>query len=416
MATVAETSRPAGPQVAPWQTPAVIIISGCLIAMLSFGPRSALGQFLTPMSVDQHWDRNVFSLALAIQNILWGAGQPFAGALADKFGAVRVLSAGAILYALGLWLMATSTSPAMLDLGAGVLIGFGLAGCSFSLVIGAFGKLVPDSWRMFAFGAGTAAGSFGQFLFSPAAVGLINGVGWQSALLTFAVLLMLILPLSLALSSRGNAAVGAGVKQQSAKQAITEAFGHRSYVLLVLGFFTCGFQLAFITVHLPTYLVDRGLDAAAGAWTIGTIGAFNIVGSILAGWFSSRMPKRYILAFIYFARALAIVAFVTLPASGLSAILFGAVTGLLWLSTVPPTNGLVVVMFGTRWLTMLSGAAFFSHQVGGFLGVWLGGELFTRTGSYDMVWWLAVLFGVLSAVINLPIVEKPVARLAAQPT
>jgi len=186
-------------------------------------------------------------------------------------------------------------------------------------------------------------------------------------------------------------------------------------VLLVLGFFTCGFQLAFITVHLPTYLVDRGLDAAAGAWTIGTIGAFNIVGSILAGWFSSRMPKRYILAFIYFARALAIVAFITLPASNLSAILFGAFTGLLWLSTVPPTNGLVLVMFGTRWLTMLSGAAFFSHQVGGFLGVWLGGEIFTRTGSYDAVWWLAVLFGVLSALINLPIVEKPVARLAAQP-
>ena len=368
-----------------------------------------------PMSVDLHWGRDVFSLALALQNLLWGVGQPFAGALADKFGAVRVLSVGAILYALGLWLMANSTSPVMLDLGASVLIGLGVAGCSFSLVIGALGKLVPESWRMLAFGAGTAAGSFGQFLFSPLANGLINGAGWQSALLTFAVLLLLILPLSLALSTRGNAAVSAGVKQQSAKQAITEAFGHRSYVLLVLGFFTCGFQVAFITVHLPTYLVDRGLSASAGAWTIGVIGAFNIIGSILAGWFSSRMPKRYILAFIYFARALAIVAFITFPASTLSAILFGAVTGLLWLSTVPPTNGLVVVMFGTRWLTMLSGATFFSHQVGGFLGVWLGGLVFTHTGSYDAVWWLAVLFGVLSALINLPIVEKPVARLALQP-
>jgi MFS family permease len=415
MTAIADSPASAVPRVYSWQTPVVIIVAGCLIAMLSFGPRSALGQFLTPMSVDRHWGRDVFSLALAIQNLLWGAGQPFAGALADKFGAIRVLSGGAILYAIGLLLMANATSPAVLDLGAGVLIGFGLAGCSFSLVIGALGKLVPEQWRMLAFGAGTAAGSFGQFLFSPMANGLINGIGWESALVTFAAILLLILPLSLALATRGNVATSAGVRQQSAKEALSEAFGHRSYVLLVLGFFTCGFQLAFITVHLPAYLIDRGLSAADGAWTIAVIGLFNIIGSIMSGWFSSRLPKRYILSFIYFARALAIVAFITLPASGLSAILFGAVTGLLWLSTVPPTNGLVVVMFGTRWLTMLSGAAFFSHQVGGFLGVLLGGELFTRTGSYDMVWWLAVLFGVLSAVINLPIVEKPVARLAAQP-
>jgi MFS family permease len=415
MTAIADSPASAVPRVYSWQTPVVIIVAGCLIAMLSFGPRSALGQFLTPMSVDRHWGRDVFSLALAIQNLLWGAGQPFAGALADKFGAIRVLSGGAILYAIGLLLMANATSSAVLDLGAGVLIGFGLAGCSFSLVIGALGKLVPEQWRMLAFGAGTAAGSFGQFLFSPMANGIINGIGWESALVTFAAILLLILPLSLALATRGNADNVTGRHQQSAKEALSEAFGHRSYVLLVLGFFTCGFQLAFITVHLPAYLIDRGLSAADGAWTIAVIGLFNIIGSIMSGWFSSRLPKRYILSFIYFARALAIVAFVTLPASGLSAILFGAVTGLLWLSTVPPTNGLVVVMFGTRWLTMLSGAAFFSHQVGGFLGVLLGGELFTRTGSYDIVWWLAVLFGVLSAVINLPIVEKPVARLAAQP-
>lgn len=420
MTTVADTPRVATtpvetPRVHAWQTPVVIIAAGCLIAMLSFGPRSALGQFLTPMSVDMHWGRDVFSLALAIQNLLWGAAQPFAGALADRFGASRVLSAGAILYAIGLWLMAGATGPGMLDLSAGLLVGLGLAGSSFSLVIGALGKLVPERWRMLAFGAGTAAGSFGQFLFSPLANGLIKGVGWQSALGTFAVLLLLILPLSLALATRGNVPKTAGVQQQSITQALSEAFGHRSFVLLVLGFFTCGFQLAFVTVHLPAYLVDRGLDNDAGAWTIGVIGAFNIVGSILAGWLSSRMPKRYILSFIYFGRALAIIGFITLPVSTASAIVFGAITGLLWLSTVPPTNGLVVVMFGTRWLTMLSGAAFFSHQVGGFLGVWLGGEVFTRTGSYQAVWWLAVLFGVLSAVINLPIVEKPVARLAAQP-
>src|SRR5262245_14941651 len=420
MTTIADTPRVAAPPVATprvysWQTPVVIVVAGCLIAMLSFGPRSALGQFLTPMSVDLHWSRDVFSLALAIQNLLWGAGQPLAGALADRFGAVRVLSAGAIVYALGLWLMANSTTSAMLDLSAGVLVGFGLAGSSFSLVIGALGKLVPDRWRMLAFGAGTAAGSFGQFLYSPMAIGLIKSIGWQSTLVTFAVLLLLILPLSLALATRGNVAKVAGITQQSARHALVQAFSHRSYVLLVLGFFTCGFQLGFITVHLPAYLIDRGLTNDAGAWTIAVIGAFNIVGAILSGWFSGWLPKRFILSFIYFARALAIVAFLMLPASMTTAIVFGAVTGLLWLSTVAPTNGLVLVMFGTRWLTMLSGAAFFSHQVGGFLGVWLGGQVFINTGSYDAVWWLAVLFGVLSAVINLLIVEEPVARLAAQP-
>ncbi len=408
------TSHVEGPRVYAWQTPAVILACGCIIAMLNFGPRSAVGQFLNPMSVDLHWGRDVFSFAIAIQNILWGAAQPFAGALADKYGAIRVLSVGAILYALGLTLMAYSTTPAMLDLSAGVLVGLGLAGSSFSLVIGAFGKLMPERWRMLAFGAGTAAGSFGQFLFSPLANGIIKGAGWQSALLVFGGLLLLVLPLSFALATRGNAAKVAGVQQQSAKQALTEAFGHRSYALLVLGFFTCGFQLAFITLHLPAYLIDRGLTAADGAWTIAVIGLFNIVGSILAGWFSGRLPKRYILSFIYLVRALAIIAFITVPPSSTSAIMFGAVMGLMWLSTVPPTNGLVAVMFGTRWLTMLAGAAFFSHQVGGFLGVWLGGEVFIRTGSYNAVWWLAVLFGLLSAVINLPIVEKPVARLAAR--
>jgi MFS family permease len=418
MTTTTDVPRAAhveGPRVYAWQTPVVILVCGCLIAMLNFGPRSAVGQFLNPMSVDLHWGRDVFSFAIAIQNILWGAAQPFAGALADKFGAIRVLSVGAILYASGLILMAYSTSPGLLDLSAGVLVGLGLAGSSFSLVIGAFGKLMPERWRMLSFGAGTAAGSFGQFLFSPLAAGITKGAGWQTALIVFGGLVLMVLPLSFALATRGNAAKVAGVQQQSAKQALTEAFGHRSYALLVLGFFTCGFQLAFITLHLPAYLIDRGLTATDGAWTIAVIGLFNIVGSILAGWFSSRVPKRYILSFIYLVRALAIVAFITLPASATSAIVFGAVMGLGWLSTVPPTNGLVAVMFGTRWLTMLAGAAFFSHQVGGFLGVWLGGEVYTRTGSYNAVWWLAVLFGLLSAVINLPIVEKPVARLAAQP-
>jgi MFS family permease len=397
-----------------WRTPAFVVGCGCLIALLSFGPRSALGQFLTPLSQSGHWGRDVFSFAIAIQNLLWGLGQPFAGGIADRFGAVRVLCAGALLYALGLILMAYSTTPAMLHLSAGVLLGFGLSGCSFNLVIGALGKLVPENWRSFAFGAGTAAGSFGQFLFSPLARALIDGFDFQVALIVFAAMMLLILPLSLALATPSADSRAAAGPRQSLKQALSEAFGHRSYVLLVIGFFTCGFQLAFITVHLPAYLVDRGLSADVGAWTVGVIGLFNIFGSLFSGWLGDRMPKRYILSCIYFGRALAVVAFITLPASPAAAIMFGAVTGLLWLSTVPPTSGLVALMFGTRWLAMLFGFAFFSHQVGGFLGVLLGGILFESTGSYDVVWWLSVFFGVASALINLPIVEKPVVRMAPQ--
>jgi MFS family permease len=382
--------------------------------MLAFGPRSSLGFFLTPMSQEQHWGRDVFSWALAIQNMLWGLGQPFAGGVADRFGANRVMVAGALFYALGLAAMAHAATPGMLDLSAGVLIGLGLSGCSFNLVIGAFGKLLPESWRSIAFGAGTAAGSFGQFLYSPIGVALMDHFGWQTALTIFAGVTLLILPLSLALATPRKSTAGSAAARppQSLRHALAEAFGHRSYVLLVLGFFTCGFQLAFVTVHLPSYLIDRGLSAEIGGWTLATIGLFNIVGSMTSGFLGNRMPKRYILSVIYFARALSIVAFILLPASPVATLIFGAVTGLLWLSTVPPTSGLVAVMFGTRWMSMLFGFAFFSHQVGGFLGVLLGGIVFDHYGSYNPVWWLSVFFGVLSALINLPIVEKPVIRPA----
>ncbi|MGA7254979.1 MAG: MFS transporter [Pseudolabrys sp.] len=398
-----------------WRTPAVVVACGCLIAMISFGPRSSLGFFLTPLSQTNHWGRDVFAFAVAIQNLLWGIGQPFAGAIADRFGTNRVLCVGAVLYALGLAIMARSTTPGELSLSAGVLIGLGLSGCSFNIVLGAFGKLLPEKWRTLAFGAGTAAGSFGQFLYSPVAVALMDKFGWQQALLIFAGVTLLILPLALALATPAGQSPPATRATQSARQAFAEAFGHRSYVLLVLGFFTCGFQLAFITVHLPSYLVDRGLSAEIGGWTLAVIGMFNIVGSLGSGWLSNRMPKRFLLSSIYFIRAVAIVAFITLPASPIATLAFGAVTGLMWLSTVPPTSALVAVMFGTRWLAMLFGFAFFSHQVGGFLGVLIGGIAFERTGSYDLVWWLSVLFGVLSAVINLPIVEKPVTRPVMAP-
>jgi MFS family permease len=386
--------------------------------MISFGPRSALGNFLRPMSVDNGWDREVFAFAVALQTLLYGAMQPFAGALADRFGTLYVIIVSVLAYALGMFLMAYASTPGMLYFSNGVLIGFGLSGCSFNLIISSFAKQLPDRWRSTAFGAGTAAGSFGQFLFSPLGVFLIDHVGWRAALEIFAGLLLLIVPLAFAVGTRGTGAhstVSSLTQAQTYRQALTEAFGHRSYILLVLGFFTCGFQLGFVTVHLPAYLIDRGLSAEIGGWTLGVIGFFNIVGAMLSGWLGGRMPKRYILSFIYFTRALAVVFLITLPASPVVTLIYGAVTGLLWLSSVPPTSGLVALMFGTRWLAMLFGIAFFSHQVGGFLGVWLGGLLFDRTGSYDVVWWLGVLFGVLSAIINLPIVEKPVPRLAMVP-
>jgi MFS family permease len=399
-----------------WRTPLVIVVCGCLIGMLTFGPRSTLGFFMQPMSREFSWGRDVFGLALAIQNLLWGIGQPIAGAIADRFGSLRVICVGALMYAAGLILMRYAATPLSLDISAGVLMGFGLSGCSFNLVLSAFGKLLPPQWRGVALGAGTAAGSFGQFVFAPFGVAMLDNFGWQPALTVFACLMLLVVPLSLALATPSSATGPVAVtEQQTFRHALAEAFGHRSYVLLVLGFFTCGFQLAFITVHLPAYLVDRGVPVQVGGWVVATIGLFNIIGSLSVGWLQTRLPKRYILSVIYFVRAMSIVAFISFPITIFSAVAFGVITGLTWLSTVPPTSSLVALMFGTRWLATLYGFAFFSHQVGGFLGVWLGGVVFEKFNSYTPIWWLSVLFGVLSALINLPIVEAPVTRPVAQP-
>jgi MFS family permease len=415
MSTLAADLRPAS-ALSTWRTPLVVIACGCAIALLGFGPRSTFGFFIQPMSREFAWGRDVFGLALALQNLLWGLGQPLAGAIADRFGSLRVIFVGALLYAGGLVMMRYASTPLSLDLGAGVLIGFGLSGCSFNLVLSAFSKLLPPERRGVALGAGTAAGSFGQFLFAPFGVAMIDNFGWQAALMVFAGLMLLIVPLSLALRTPPSTSADTAVaNQQSFTTALAEAFGHRSYVLLVLGFFTCGFQLAFITVHLPAYLIDRGIAASTGGWVIAAIGLFNIIGSLSVGWLQNYVPKRYILSIIYFTRALSIVAFISLPVTTLSAIMFGAVSGLTWLSTVPPTSALVALMFGTRWFATLYGFAFVSHQVGGFLGVLLGGIVFEKFGSYTPIWWLSVLFGVLSALINLPIVEAPVRRVVAQP-
>jgi MFS family permease len=406
---------PSFPIKMTWRMTLLILICGSLVSALSFGPRSTLGFFLPSMMQANGWGRDVFSFGVGLQMLLWGAGQPIAGAIADRYGAARVLIAGAALYIAGLLLMAYGGATAwMFYFSAGLLIGFGLAGAGFQVVLGAFAKLMPPQWRSLSFGVGTAAGSFGQAVFPPLTIALLSGFGWQTTLAIFAIMVAFIVPLALPLATPSMASSKTDiVSSQSLKQSLAEALSHRSYVLLVIGFFTCGFQLFFITVHLPKYLIDRGLTAVEGGWILGTIGLFNMIGSILAGWLSDRMQKRYILSAIYFARSIAIVAFITLPATLPGALAFGATIGLLWLSTVPPTNGIIAVMFGTRWLTMLAGLAFFSHQVGGFLGVWLGGLLYERTGSYDAVWWGAIALGVISGLINLPIVEKPVARMAA---
>ncbi|MFL5326832.1 MAG: MFS transporter [Microvirga sp.] len=398
-------------------SPELVVAAGCAIALITAGPRATAGLFQIPMTTEYGWGRDVFSLAIALQNLLWGVGQPFAGAVADRFGAVRVICAGAILYALGLAFMAYAATPGLMHLGAGVLIGFGLSGSSFNLILGAFGKLLPPEWRPLAFGAGTAAGSLGQFFFPPVANLLIDGFGWHQALVVFAVTVLVAMPFSLVLARRGDApeAGGPPAARQSIPQALAEAFRHRSYVLLVLGFFTCGFQLAFITAHLPAFLKDAGLPASVGGWTIAVIGLANAVGSLSAGWLTTRMANRWLLAWIYLGRSVAIAAFILTPISAASCLVFGFAMGLLWLSTVPPTSSLVMLMFGTRYMAMLFGFAFFSHQVGGFLGVYLGGVLYEAYGSYDLVWWLSVALGIASAAINLPIEERPVERAVAVP-
>ncbi|UJX46556.1 MFS transporter [Xanthobacter sp. YC-JY1] len=411
-------SAPSSPPAASGRSgaavPAILIlIAGSAVALLTFGPRSVFGLFLLPMSQEFGWGRDVFGFAVAIQNLLWGVGSPFAGALADRFGTVRVLCCGALIYAAGLALMAYATTPGLLHLSAGVLIGFGLSAASFNLVLAAFGKLLPNEWKSIGFGLATAAGSFGQFLFPPLTRGLMDTIGWHETLLVFGASLLIVLPFSLALSTRAAAPSAASVAQapqQTIGAALSEALRHPSYVLLVLGFFTCGFQLAFVTVHMPAFLVDKGMSLSVGAYTLALIGLFNILGSLTAGYLSNRMSRKVLLSVIYAGRGIAIAVFVMSPITATSCYVFGAAMGFLWLSTVPPTSGLVMLMFGTRYMAMLYGFAFFSHQVGGFLGVYLGGEIYEATKSYDWLWWLSVALSFASAAINLPIRERPVHR------
>jgi Arabinose efflux permease len=391
----------------------LILVCGCLIAVLTFGPRATMGFFLTPMTAANGWSREVFALSIALQNLMWGVGQPFAGMLADRFGTWKMLTAGAALYGLGLVLMAKTTDPVTLQLTAGVLIGIGIAGSAMFLVLAAFARLLPERLRTLSFGLGTAAGSLGQLLFAPIGIALLDTYGYETALLLIGIGLFAV-PL-LAVPLRGSPhgdrkASTAPQFDQSIMEALREAFGHRSYLLLTAGFFVCGFHVAFVTTHLPPFVVDKGLDPMWGALAIGLIGAFNIVGALGAGYLSGRYPKRWVLSSIYFGRAIAYGLFAIAPTTPLTVTLFAASAGLLWLSTVPPTQGLVGVMFGTRYMATLFGFVFLSHQVGAFLGVWLGGLAFDSTGSYDIIWALGVVLALAAAVVHLPIVERPVER------
>lgn len=395
-------------RTADWRTSTVVLVCGGLILTLGMGIRHGFGLFLQPMSADLHWGRETFALAMAVQNLVWGATQPFAGMLADRYGSGRVVLGGALLYVLGLALMAHPTAPWTFVLSAGVLIGIGLSGVTFSVISGVLGRAFPPEKRSMALGISAAAGSFGQFAMLPLTQTLLSHIGWYGALLTLAAIGLLMAPLAAAMIERRPPQAHAF--QQSAGEAITEALGHRGYVLLTLGFFVCGFQVVFVGVHLPSYLIDQGLPAHVGVTALALIGLFNIFGTYTTGWLGAKIPKRYILSFIYFGRTVVIALFLWLPLSAASVYAFAMALGLLWLSTVPPTNSIVAQIFGVRYMAMLTGITFFSHQIGSFLGAWLGGFMFDRTGSYNLVWYLSIALGVVAGLINLPIDEREIRR------
>ncbi len=398
---------------ATWRAPmAMIIICGCLISFISFGARSGFGLYLEDVS-NQFFGGQalVFSVSLAIQNLLWGAASPVAGAIADKYGSGRVLAGGAVLYFIGMVLVPYSSSPWMMFLTSGVLVGLGVAFASFAIILAAFSRAVSPHRRGLALGVGTAAGSVGQAFLLPTANQVMTAFDWQTAVWVMSATVVLIIPLSLAMT--GKAQPDASNPDQTLTQAIKEAFRHRSFILLTIGFFVCGFHVMFIQVHLPRYLSTGNLpDWVAGA-TLSTIAFVNVLGAIGAGYLSTILRKRSILAGLYLLRSIGIAVFVIVPLSTESALAFGAVTGLFWLSTVPPTSGLVAQFFGVRYMATLFGIVFFSHQLGAFLGITLGGVILDATGSYEIVWWIAVALGLLAALIHLPIKEAPVERPAA---
>ena len=392
-----------------------LIFSACLLLLLSFGYRSGFGLFVKPISEANGWGREVISVALAVQNLVWGIVAVFAGGLADRFGNVKVIVAGTIIYALGMLLMSGVDNPWMLNASTGLLVGAGVAGTSFGIVLPAMARAVGEDRRQWALGLGTAAGSIGQFVMVPVAQVLIDALGWTTALnvlagtsLTMALLAMPLAPYS------GKQEALQKIAGQTVPEALQEALGYKSFLLLVTGFFVCGFHVAFITAHMPAFLTDIGFDSRVGAWSISIIGLCNFFGAYLSGIISGRILKRHVLVFIYLSRAATITLFLLIPFSLLSVVVFSAVLGFLWLATVPATSGLVAVMFGTRYMALLYGIVFLGHQIGSFIGVWLGGWLYDTSGSYNMVWWLSVALGLMAAIVHWPIKEQPVGRIAPQ--
>ncbi len=390
------------------------IFAGCMIAFLSFGFSATFGIFMAPMSADLGWGREVFSLSVAVQLLVWGISQPIAGAVADRFGTARVLAVGAILAGIGFLLRGIVTDPTLFVL-TGILTGAGTGAASFPIVIGALGKIVSAERRSFIMGLGTAAASLGMFVSAPAATAMIGGLGWETSILLIGASFALILPF-LIFIARVSKPTAAGSSAKDFGYALSTAFTDRSYLCLFFGFFVCGFHVAFIQTHLPAYVLDLGLAAWVGGWSLALIGLFNIAGSFFSGWAGQRLSKKWVLSGLYTARAVVIAAFVLVPVSETSVLVFSAIMGLLWLSTVPLTMGLVAQTQGLKFLSTLAGLVFLSHQTGSFLGAWLGGRIYDLNQDYTPMWWAAVILGLLAALIHLPIREEagPLARAEAE--
>ena len=390
-----------------------VLACGAAIVTLSMGVRHGFGLWLQPITQEMGWTRQSFAFAIALQNLSWGVIGSFAGMAADRFGAFRVLMGGAVLYGLGLAGMALSPTPLLFALTTGLLIGAAQAGTTYAVIYGVLGRQIAPERRSWAMGVAAAAGSFGQFLMVPVEGWLIASLGWQQALLALSMAVLLIIPLAFGLREPGFQGAAPPKRDQTIGHALREAFSYPSFNLLMAGYFVCGFQVVFIGVHMPSYLRDNGLSPQVASYALALIGLFNVFGTYIAGTLGQRMPRRFILSFIYLARAVAISVFLLVPLSPLSVYIFSAVMGTLWLSTVPPTNATIAQIFGVQHLSMLGGFVFFSHQLGSFMGVWLGGYLYDATGSYDIVWYIAIGLGVLAGLVNLPIKEAPIQR--AQP-
>ncbi len=383
--------------------PFVIVVCACLVIFLGFGVRSSMGIFLVPVTEQYDWGRSVFAFAAAIQNICWGFSQPIFGAIADRYGSGRVILIGGLFYIAGLALMVFASTPLGFYISNGALIGFGLSGTTFAIILAVIARSVPQHQRTLALGIGSAAGSLGQFVLVPVGNVLIQHIGWIDAIAVLALLMVLVIPLSGTLSGKPEKSDSG----QTLKAALSEASRHSGYVYLTTGFFVCGFQVTFIAIHLPAYLTDIGLSSAIGAWALSLVGLFNLFGTLGAGYLGNLFKKKSILSVIYLGRAIAIAVFVLVPPSSASALIFAAVIGILWLATVPLTSAIVGQIFGLQYLGTLFGFVFFSHQIGSFLGVWLGGLLFDQTQSYEVVWWICAALGVMAAILHWPINEQP---------